>query len=129
MNKIFSLVFQVGRFGIVGVTAASIHFLTVVFLVQNFLIEPLAANVMGFLISFQVSYWGHRLWTFQGTTALHRTAFSKLLLVQLINFSANELLFYIFLSLHFPYQLALIMVLTILPIFTFLSGKFWVFRT
>ena len=135
MNKLLRLFpvflplfFQIFRFGIVGLIAASIHFLTVVLLVQNFFLAPLTANIFGFMISFQVSYWGHRLWTFQETVALHRVTFAKLFLVQALNFSANEILFYIFLALQLPYPLALIIVLAILPIFTFVTSKLWVFR-
>ena len=135
MNKISRLFYnflplflQLFRFGMVGLTAASIPFATVVLLVESFLLEPLIANIFGFMVSFQLSYWGHRLWTFQDTAALHRTTFPKLLLVQTLNFSANEMLFYVFLSLHLPYPLALLIVLTILPIFTFVSSKLWVFR-
>lgn len=122
------LILQLSRFGTVGIIAASIHFTTVVLLVQTFFLAPLVANVFGFLVSFQVSYWGHRLWTFQNTVALHRDTLPKLLLVQVLNFSANETLFYIFLSLHLPYPLALLFVLTILPGFTFVSSKLWVFK-
>lgn len=125
MNELLAQLF---RFGVVGVIAAGIHFCIVVFLVQLFSLPPLVANIFGFFISFQVSYWGHRHWTFQGTETSHSVAFPKLLLVQVINLAANETLFYIFLSMHLPYQLALLIVLSVLPIFTFVSGKFWVFR-
>lgn len=119
---------QLIRFGIVGLAAAALHFGIVVFMVQMWLIEPLIANVFAFAFSFQVSYWGHRLWTFQGTTTLHRDAFPKLFFIQVLNFAANESLFYSFLSLDLPYPIALILVLTLLPIFTFVSSKLWVFR-
>lgn len=119
---------QIFRFGVVGVIAAVAHFNMVVFLVQNFQYAPLVANAFAFLVSFQMSYWGHRLWTFGDTVTLHRVAIPKLLLVQLINFLANETLFYIFLSCNLPYPIALIIVLTILPIFTFISSKLWIFR-
>lgn len=122
------LFFQLLRFGLVGVSAASIHFGTVIILVQKFLLLPLVANVFGFLVSFQVSYWGHRLWTFRRTTIMHSATFPKLLLVQLLNLSLNELLFYVFLLMNLPYPLALLIVLTILPVFTFLSSKLWVFK-
>lgn len=132
MNKFpqqyFPLFFQLTRFGIVGVTAAAINFAVVVFLVQNFSYAPLLANVFGFIISFQMSYWGHRLWTFNGTAALHRVAFPRLILVQIGNFSGSELLYYLFLSHDIPYQIGLICVLTIMPIFTFLMSKLWVFK-
>ncbi len=126
MSKI--LFFQVCRFGIVGLTAACIHFMTVILLVQNFMLPPLSANIFGFMFSFQISYWGHRLWTFSTTEVLHRVTFSRLLFLQIMNFCANELLFYIFLTLNLPYPLALIIVLAVLPIFTFFSSKVWIFK-
>lgn len=122
------LVRQLFRFGIVGLSAAFIHFSTVVILVQNFALPPLIANVFGFAVSFQLSYWGHRLWTFQDSSTLHRIALPRLLFVQLLNFAANEALFFVFLAMKLPYMIALIIVLTVLPLFTFISSKLWVFR-
>ena len=124
----FPLFSQLARFGVVGLTAASVHFSIVVILVQNELFVPLAANVVAFLISFQVSYWGHRRFTFPGSVTQHREAYSKLVLLQLANLAANEGLFYFFLMMNLPYQLALLIVLGTLPIVTFTVSKFWVFR-
>lgn len=135
MNKLislthfyFPLVAQIFRFGVVGLSAAFVHFGVVVLLVQNFKLTPLNANIFGFLIASQVSYWGHRIWTFAARDTLHSVAFPRTLLVQILNFAANQTLFYIFLTLHLPYTIALIVVLTVLPVFTFISNKFWVFR-
>lgn len=122
------LLAQLSRFGLIGLIAAIIHFSIVIALVQLNLCPPLIANIFAFMIAFQVSYWGHRCWTFRGTLTRHRTAILKLLSVQATSFAANETLFYIFLSLHYPYPIALLFTLTILPIFTFLSSKLWVFK-
>lgn len=119
---------QLVRFGLVGVTAAAIHFAIVVLLVQKAGLAPLVANIFGFLISFQASYWGHRCWTFQGTMIVHTIAFPKLLLVQVLNLAANEALFYVFLACDLPYPVALLIVLTILPLYTFVISKVWVFN-
>lgn len=119
---------QVFRFGIVGLLAAMLHFSVVVLMVQRGSIEPLLANVFAFVLSFQVSYWGHRHWTFENTVVSHGIAFPKLAFVQIINFAANETLFYIFLTLHLPYDIALLIVLTVLPLFTFAASKLWIFR-
>lgn len=126
MNNTY--IMQIARFITVGLTAACVHFSVVVMLVQLFHYAPLAANVGGFIVSFQVSYWGHRIWTFNATEVLHREAYPRLVMVQLLSFSLNESLYYYFLSQHLPYQLALLIVLTILPVFTFLTSKFWVFQ-
>jgi len=122
-----NLLARLFRFGIVGVTAAAVHFSIVVYLVQQWEYAPLVANLFAFLISFQVSYCGHRFWTFHDTTVQHREAVPKLLIIQVLNMAANETLFYIFLTLHLPYQIALLLVLTILPVFTFISSRLWVF--
>ncbi len=129
MSKRKVMILQMMRFGIVGLTAAAIHFTIVVSLVQFTGMQPLVANAFAFLVSFQVSYWGHRSWTFSETVVLHRVAFSRLLFVQLINFVLNEFLYYIFLSLHLPYPVALLMVFAVLPVFTFISNKWWVFKS
>lgn len=126
MNK--SHLLQLARFILVGGSAAVVHFSVVVMLVHFFDYAPLIANVGGFMVSFQVSYWGHRVWTFADTVTLHREAYPKLVVVQLVNFGLNESLYYFLLSLHLPYQWALLIVLAILPAFTFVSSKFWVFQ-
>jgi putative flippase GtrA len=122
------LLHQLCRFGVVGLTAAALHFSVVVALVQTLGFEPLVANIFAFIVSFQMSYWGHRCITFSGTAALHREAYPKLVLVQILNFCANESLFYLFLRLHMPYPVALLIVLAILPIFTFICSKWWIFK-
>lgn len=128
-NNFFDLLTQLFRFGVVGVTAAIVHLCTVVFLVQNFNLSPLVANIFGFICGFQISYWGHRTWTFQATTVMHRIAATKLLSLQIFGFIANEFLFYLLLLWRIPYPIALTIVLTTLPIFTFFCGKYWVFKT
>lgn len=135
MNKIIyyiklylPLFLQMCRFGIVGLLAAGVHISIVFYLVQYQELAPLVANLFGFLFGFQISYWGHRLWTFNYTSGSHRDLISKLLVVQVINMVANETLFSVFLSFHIPYLVALLIVLTILPFFTFISSKMWVFR-
>jgi putative flippase GtrA len=124
-----SLFFQIARFGIVGVTSAAVNFSVVILLVETQHLMPLHANVFAFLIAFQVSYWGHRYWTFAETNALHRVAFPRLLLVGGLGFIANQSLFFLFLTVgKMPYPLALLADLAILPTVTFLLNKFWVFR-
>lgn len=125
MNKTLSL--QLLRFGIVGVCAAALHYCVVVLLVQNDIAPPLLANIVGFCGGFQISYWGHRSWTFEAIHTNHRRAMPRMMLLQSLNFIANEGLFYVLLSLAIPYPIALFIVLSVLPIFTFIASKSWVF--
>lgn len=119
---------QLFRFGIVGSLAAAVHFSIVISLVEIAELQPLVANIFAFMISFQVSYFGHRRFTFAALTE-HRVALPRLLLVSSSAFAANEGLYYLFLTLfHLPYALALFLVLAILPLLTFTISKVWVFR-
>lgn len=125
----FPLFLQLIRFGIVGLCAAGTHFSLLVFSVEIGQLKPLVANIIAFMIAFQVSYWGHRFWTFSGTTTLHRVALPKLFLVAGGGFVANEGLFYFFLTtFNLPYPVAQLLVLTILPLVNFTLGKLWVFK-
>ena len=50
---------QLARFGIVGLSASIINFVTAAFLVELFHMHPLLANLFAFT-AFLVSYMGHR---------------------------------------------------------------------
>jgi putative flippase GtrA len=128
-NNLPPLLKQLIRFGFVGSCAAATNFVLVILAVETCGLKPLTANAFAFLLAFQVSYFGHRRWTFSGTTARHSVAFPKLFLICGLGFFANEGLFYIFLTVFkLQYLAALFLVLTILPIVNFTLGKFWVFR-
>lgn len=128
LKQFYPLFFQLARFGIVGGCAAGVHFSVLVFFVEIGHLKPLYANMIAFMFGFQVSYWGHRYITFAGTTTSHSVALPRLFLVCFSGFIANEGLFYVFLVLFgLPYPIALILVLSILPLANFTLGKFWVF--
>jgi len=125
----FPLLKQLTRFGVVGCGAASLHFFILVFLVEFGFLTPLYANVIAFFFAFQISYWGHRFWTFSGTTAQHKKALPKLLLIGGMGFFVNQSLFYILYTIaHFPYTVAQLLILTVVPIITFVISKLWVFK-
>jgi putative flippase GtrA len=120
---------QLIRFGLVGSCAAIVNMLIVVWLVQNFHIQPLLANIFAFLVAFNISYTGHRYWSFANTKQQHQSSIPRFLLIAIISFALNEGLFYIFLSLFSWYYIwALLLTLFIVPIFTFISSKFWAFK-
>ena len=118
---------QLFRFAVVGFAAAMVHWLVVIIMVQQYQLLPLVANIFGFLAAFQLSYWGHRRYTFSESKVLHRAALPKLLLLQIINFCINESLLYVFLSWALPVSIALFCVLAIMPLFTFIISKRFIF--
>jgi putative flippase GtrA len=119
---------QIIKFGIVGITAMAVHLLIVIILV-GFLCPPLLANIAGFLIAFQISYAGHLLWTFELTEKNNRKHQIRFFTVAILGFLINEFSYFFLLRfLNLDYRIALIMVLFLVSVFTFMLSRFWAFR-
>lgn len=56
---------QLFWFGVVGVTAMLVHLGSVILIFVPLGLAPLLANIIGFLLAFQVSHAGHRHFTFR----------------------------------------------------------------
>ena len=119
---------QFARFGAVGVTALVVHWLSVVMIVPLG-IPPLIANVIAFLIAFQVSYWGHRTWTFNVRHLPHRVTLPRFLLIACTAFAVNESLYFLLLTYtKMDYRVSLLIVLTGVVTTSFVLSKLWAFR-
>lgn len=120
---------QLLKFGIVGTSAAAVHMLVVIGVVQAFAIHPLIANIIAFLIAFSVSYVGHRQWTFEAQALDHASTGPKFFLVAILGFISNECLFYLSLRfLNLPYYFSLFIVLILVAAGTFILSKLWAFK-
>jgi putative flippase GtrA len=116
------------KFGCVGVLATLTH-LGVVALLVTAGIHPLYANIFAFITAFNVSYLGHRYWTFNKNSSPHVTAITRFLGVAILSFLLNEFLFFLFLKFTaLPYLLAIFIVLLIVTPTTFLLSRMWAFR-
>ena len=93
-------------------------------------LAPLAANVLGWMIAFGVSFSGHRHWTFAATSGLDTAqSFWRFGLVSLGGFVLNELSYAAVLHLGgLRYDLALGLVLVGLAVVTFAVSRAWAFR-
>ncbi len=121
------MILQIARFGVVGVAAMAVHWLVVVALVSLGL-APLIANVMGFAVAFNVSYLGHRRWTF-ASDAAHSTTLGRFFAVALGSFIINEVLYSLLLRYtHLNYQVALALVLFAVAALTFVLSRYWAFK-
>ncbi len=120
---------QLLKFGCIGSAAAAVHMGVVALLVPLGL-QPLLANIVGFATAFNVSYFGHRLWTFGNHTTLsHKSSMTRFWGIAVTSFSINELFFFLFLNYTtLPYLTALFLVLILVTPITFLLSKSWAFR-
>jgi len=119
------LIGQFFRFGCVGVIAMAVHLAVVIALVPLGL-PPLWANVLAFAVAFQISYFGHRGWTFRSFGG--RGAYGRMLVVSLASFALNEAMYACLLKFTpLDYRVSLTLVLVAVALFTFAGSRFWVF--
>lgn len=129
MSKNKTLPSELPAFIIVGSVSAMVHFALVVLMVVSLSLHPLIANILAFLLSFIVSYNGHRNWTFADTTLTHTQSLPRFFLVSSGSFICNEIMYFLLLKYTpLPYWLSLAIVLVLVAILTFISGRLWAFR-
>ncbi|WP_440028783.1 GtrA family protein [Chromobacterium amazonense] len=119
---------QLFWFGVVGVSAMLLHFALVTLALVPLGVAPLVANVLGFLGAFQISYWGHRRFTFEAGHVPHRQALPRFFSVSCLSFCVNEALYFLLLR-YAPldYRASLAIVLFAVAVLTFALGKLWAF--
>lgn len=116
------------RFVAVGASAALVHYLVVVALVESMQWPVLLANIMAFLVAFCVSFSGHAYFTFSRSKRSVRESLPRFFITASCAFIVNEMLLYFLLSLGWPYQISLILVLLLVAAGTYLVSKYWAFR-
>lgn len=115
------------RFFVVGLLASLLHWIVVVSLVCLQL-TPLRANLFGYLAAFSLSYFGHKHFSFVASDKSHKSTLPKFILTSIVGFVMNQSLYSLLLS-YTPlrYDFALVVVLAVVALSTFIVSKFWVF--
>jgi putative flippase GtrA len=115
-------------FGIVGVSAMLVHLGSVALVLVPLGLPPLVANVVGFLLAFQVSHLGHHRFTFSAADAPVARSRRRFFLVALSSFLVNEALYALLLRFtDLDYRVALAIVLVAVAVLTFVSARQWAF--
>lgn len=118
---------QLLLFGCVGLCATLMHLLTVSELVPLGM-DPLVANIGGFIIAFGVSFTGHTMLTFPSSGQRLLAKARRFFIVACCGFAANEFLYWILLeNTALDFRVALFFVLLIVATATFIVSKIWVF--
>ncbi|MEJ6004235.1 GtrA family protein [Paucibacter sp. AS339] len=116
-------------FGVIGASAAAVHMGVVWGLVSQLQWPALAANVLGFLLAFCVSFLGHHRLTFAAQQSSAKQALPRFAAVALLGFISNESLYALLLKAGMEYRLALFLVLLAVAAMTWLLSRFWAFRS
>lgn len=125
-----SLLLQAGRFGVVGLGATLVHVLVYAGLIELLGIAPLLANTLGFATAVNVSFIGHRRWTFsdqrQGRA---QRSLARFWVVSLFGFVLNTLFVWLVTGpLALAYGWAIPLIAGVTPLLTFVSSRVWAFR-
>ncbi|MCW1915170.1 GtrA family protein [Luteolibacter sp. GHJ8] len=120
-----SLLLQSMRFACVGVAATLVHLGTVAVLVPAGL-PPARANIAAFLLAFQASYFGHRIWTFRREGSPR--SYARMLLLACASFAFNQTAYLILIAhSRADYRLSLAVVLLVQAAITFFAARAWAF--
>ncbi len=115
-------------FGVVGVSAMAVHLASVALLLVPMGLPPLQANVVGFLLAFQVSHAGHRRLTFRRDDVPPSRSRGRFFLVAVASFLVNEALYAVLLRYTaLDYRVALAIVLVAVAVLTYVAARHWAF--
>jgi putative flippase GtrA len=115
------------RFGITGVLATLTHVALFVLLVEWAYLRPLYAAVPAFLAAVGVSYAMNYRWTFRAD-GLHQVMLPRFVLVALAGLGLNLLITWMVVDVgNYWYGYALVLIIMLVPLVTYLLSRFWVF--
>lgn len=123
------------KFGAVGGAATLTHVGSFTLGIELFDLQPLMSNLAAFCVAFGVSFVGHFCWTFHDQTMIKKQnsrlpwrALLRFLMVAITGLVLNSLaVFLVVNQLGLPYGYACALMLTAVPLCTFILSKFWAF--
>ena len=114
-------------FGMIGVFATFAHVAVFSALVEVFHAAPVVASIPAFLLALLVSYAANHRWTFRAQGS-HATYLPRYTLVSVGGLGLNISITYTIVNvLGEWYGIALVIVVTVVPIATFLLNKHWTY--
>lgn len=119
---------QVMRYGFVGVFVASAHALTALLLHHQLDVDPTVSNFGGFVVGAILSYLGSYYFTFKSTDG-HKRSLPRFALVWIIGIAINVGVFKTLLdAFEVPFVLNVFIAIALTPIAQYLMLHFWAFK-
>jgi putative flippase GtrA len=116
------------RFAVSGGLATVTHVGVFVTLVEWLALRPVFAAAPAFVVALFVSYGMNYHWTFSAS-GLHRILLPRFVVVALLGLALNLGITYAVVDVaHYWYGYALLLVVLLVPLVTFLLSKLWVFK-
>lgn len=127
MKSISDLFAEWVRFGFVGL-AATLTYLIASLLADGAGAQPFAANLVGYLASVFVSYFGHALVTFR-IVPRHSFHGPRFAAISLATFAlTNAIVFAVVEVLELSFPIAALSIALAIPVFTWAVSRWWVFK-
>ena len=118
---------EVVFFGVVGVAATLTHYFSAVLAVEVLGLDVLVANILAYCTAVGVSFFGHSLLTFRA--ALTHERLVKFVVVSLSALAASQALLWLLTKMDmFGHRIDMLLVVCVVPCYTYLLNKFWVYR-
>jgi len=116
---------QLPWFAVFGLAASAAHF-AVALSAQRWLgLEPLTANTVAFVSALAISYLGNSIVTFR-VEPRRGAAFARFVVLSLASFALNQLIVYaLTVRLGWPFWASLLVVISTVPIATFVLARNW----
>jgi len=122
-----AFLFQLIRFGFVGVAATLTHYIVSIVGVEQLHLSLYLANLLGYIVAVVVSFLGHSKFTFQVNASMK--LFSKFIVVSLSALALSELLILLLEStLQLSHRISMLVVVATIPVFTFIMSRLWVYK-
>ncbi|BBL60455.1 GtrA family protein [Methylomonas koyamae] len=120
---------QILKFAIVGGLATATHAGLFALVLEAQLAGALQANFIAFAVAFLISFLGQYHWTFRNISKTHWTRkMLKFLIVALIGLGMNTAGVLVIVDwLLLPYPYAVLFMVTVVPVTTFIVNKNWAF--
>lgn len=116
------------RFGVVGITATTLHIGVVWILIAYSTLPALVANLIAFICAFGLSFTGNYIWTFSAPGSPGR-AMRRFFLISMVAFMANSTLLLTLLTGGWLSPLrAAVASAAIVPGISFIASRLWGFR-
>jgi putative flippase GtrA len=118
----------IGRFAIIGVLATIVHIAIVWVLIAHAGLFPIVANLLAFLVAFILSFSGHYYWTFYSRSD-RMQALRRFFVISGSAFVLNNIVLTGLLSIEIiTTVMAAIYAAFLIPAFTFILSRLWVFN-
>ena len=129
LNLQHETVGQLVRFAVVGFSLAGVYSV-IYWVLATYVMPPVAAVVIAFLVSVSIGFVAHSRWSFRGHGTRDRSGrqHGKFLIVQGFGLALNALFTWVLTGpLHQPNWVPLIPVVIVTPLATFALNRQWVF--